>query len=457
MNHQQAVKTVESLLPEMERTKDPESVLLKYSRDQNLPPAQLEKLAQVFNTKKTLSFLKNASSPEERGLSFSVVDTPSLMKAYTDHTHTVALDKAASISSSGFVSAFPSDYEREMSLEKAASRVQQQFDRLDSLKEASELKQKIDWLDQMHEEACEDLVKFATDFYQFLDEGNLHFSDVESDIRTRLGEDRGQAILKFTAKAAKETYEPCELSKYADFDSSCEKPGLRAEALKRASELGDHLDFMLRVQEEQKKASVDMANYVFDPVSGLLMPASSVITQQAGQPHTPGSGSQNAGKSKHKPSKKDTQSPTAEFKQKDRSKKTDLSWLKSPEPLKVKTVQEVSKSLLSAAAKEQNKPQKKVDEAGRDVETTTELRRLMVTDPIIAEADPEEVLDLFNTIQSINPDFVRDPKMLSITLREALEYGSVPIHTLSELAKLRESLGKSQESERRLDEARYKI
>jgi hypothetical protein len=71
MNQGQAIHIVNQLLPEISRTRDPETVLTKYASENNLAPAQLERLGQVFNTAKTISYMEKSAS---RGGSFSLVD-----------------------------------------------------------------------------------------------------------------------------------------------------------------------------------------------------------------------------------------------------------------------------------------------------------------------------------------------------------------------------------------------
>jgi hypothetical protein len=45
---------------------------------------------------------------------------------------------------------------------------------------------------------------------------------------------------------------------------------------------------------------------------------------------------------------------------------------------------------------------------------------LITGDPIIAEADPNEVLELYQTISSISPTFAKDHRMMATALKEAL-------------------------------------
>jgi dsDNA-specific endonuclease/ATPase MutS2 len=48
------------------------------------------------------------------------------------------------------------------------------------------------------------------------------------------------------------------------------------------------------------------------------------------------------------------------------------------------------------------------------------LQQVMLQDPIIAEADPKEVQELYNTISEISPRFAKNPRMMTTALKEAL-------------------------------------
>lgn len=83
MTQKQQIDLLNSIMPEIVSTKDPESAMLKCAKDHNLAPAQLEKLAQVFNTTKTLVGLEKQAN---RGDSFSLVDVPGLVASYVTYS-----------------------------------------------------------------------------------------------------------------------------------------------------------------------------------------------------------------------------------------------------------------------------------------------------------------------------------------------------------------------------------
>lgn len=104
-----------------------------------------------------------------------------------------------------------------------------------------------------------------------------------------------------------------------------------------------------------------------------------------------------------------------------------------------------------------NKRQKEVDVAADDVGRVTELQRLLLTDPIIGEADPDTVVSLYNTLAKANPEIVKDKNLLRFALREALQYDAVPLHTYKDLISMGKDRADTQEKLQKIEDNRYKI
>lgn len=116
-----------------------------------------------------------------------------------------------------------------------------------------------------------------------------------------------------------------------------------------------------------------------------------------------------------------------------------------------------ARSIIESIAPKINKPQKALDSAINDTKTTTTLQRMMLTDPIIRDADPNMVVSLFNTLQNANPEVVRDPNLLRFALRESLQYESVPMHTYKDLVEVEEKKNKSVDTANKIEDKRYAI
>lgn len=104
-----------------------------------------------------------------------------------------------------------------------------------------------------------------------------------------------------------------------------------------------------------------------------------------------------------------------------------------------------------------NNRQKKVDVAAEDVGRVSTLQRLLLTDPIIGEADPDSVVSLYNTLAKANPEIVKDSNLLRFALREALSYDAVPLHTYKDLISMGKDRADTQEKTNRLERERYAI
>lgn len=104
-----------------------------------------------------------------------------------------------------------------------------------------------------------------------------------------------------------------------------------------------------------------------------------------------------------------------------------------------------------------NKRQKEIDIAADDVGRVTELQRLLLTDPIIGEAEPETVVSLYNTLAKANPEIVKDKNLLRFALREALQYDAVPMHTYKDLISMGKDRADMQEKTQRFEQEKYSI
>lgn len=117
----------------------------------------------------------------------------------------------------------------------------------------------------------------------------------------------------------------------------------------------------------------------------------------------------------------------------------------------------ISNILKTPVLSRSNTRQKGVDVAADDVGRVTELQRLLLTDPIIGESDPDTVVSLYNTLAKANPEIVKDKNLLRFALREALQYDAVPLHTYKDLISMGKDRASMQETMQKLEESKYKI
>ena len=98
-----------------------------------------------------------------------------------------------------------------------------------------------------------------------------------------------------------------------------------------------------------------------------------------------------------------------------------------------------------------------IDSMLEALQTRTLLERMLLTDPIIREADPDMVVSLYNTLQQANPEIARDPNLIRFALREAIQYESVPLHTYKDLVETDEKRQKALTARDYNTNARYRI
>jgi hypothetical protein len=104
-----------------------------------------------------------------------------------------------------------------------------------------------------------------------------------------------------------------------------------------------------------------------------------------------------------------------------------------------------------------NKRQQRVDIAGKDVSRVATLQRLLLSDPIIGEADPDTVVSLYNTLAAANPEIAGDANLLRFALREALQYDAVPLHTYKDLISMGKDRADTEVKQNELTSKRYSI
>jgi hypothetical protein len=104
-----------------------------------------------------------------------------------------------------------------------------------------------------------------------------------------------------------------------------------------------------------------------------------------------------------------------------------------------------------------NKRQQHVDVAGKDVSRVATLQRLLLSDPIIGEADPDTVVSLYNTLAAANPEIAADANLLRFALREALQYDAVPLHTYKDLISMGKDRADTETKQQDLTAQRYSI
>lgn len=470
MNHQKIIDTLHQLLPEIKQASSAEDVLIKHATQNNLAPAQLERMGQIFNIAKTLNFMDKSAN---RGGSFKVLDLPKMMSNYTTYTPPTkqavsddwsswfedkATTKAASErmpdimalarSPEGSVSisgtSFADGSANEMSYPlRTVGKLLEQVD-----KEAKD-KFEVEATSQVIEDCKEQFRKIAEQLLDRIRMEATPFEEMEFDAIYHLPEGHGKSAAdafanyfqqkKWTVNRLPETHNKPKLVR--DRHNA-------VELFKQAHETLGLLKAANQYKEYCKVAAAG-ADTKKDKKKKDL-------------PGGPGNPDKEKGpRDKGKDIIYDIKDPYDQKKEKGNVKSSPIG-----DGL-VKGVNELGKNIgpgavmktkddiLSKIKPKFNSRQKGIDSAINDEERVSTLQQLILTDPIISEADPKTVISLYNTLAESNEDVARDPNLLRFALREALQYDAVPMHTYKDLIEMQKSKRQAEKDSIPVEQSRY--
>lgn len=544
MNQVQVIKMMESVLPDIISTKDPEGVLLKCASDHNLPIAQLEKLGQVFNTYKTLAGL---STQQNRGDSFSIVDVPSMVEKYATYDPAKKLsDKSKKVhetvnkitksaskyqESDGWrymVKDVANTHSSESGTKEAM--VQSLKSIMDSVKAdiasgvVSDNSTSFHRIDNVkgHFDITFDKKASSTDLYRSV-ENNLRIVEedtrqIKHEIKQAVIEKCASILNKLTpdegrwAEAVEDIYDiygvksanaihivedyfeykkhsftPADLTKRAGAQILVEDRHNVFEDIEELMKL-DALADELGMGKKASMGVSDLEDVYKKNLSELqqaVADASNGITPQRDikdlQQHV------NISKRLWLDAKKEQDDQISSM----RDQQDELNDIARAEKLDIKDMTdndmsaattaldtikdtasnsvnallsgmshpllsgsrasissaiskpvELAKALKGYGAADAIKRQRSISQAKEQAAVDTTLQQLMLSDPVISAANPDEVQNIYNSLRSISPMLASNPTLVSSTLKEALQYGSIPLPILTEAAKFQESYSK---------------
>lgn len=500
MNHHKAISVIEQLMPTIKQAGAPESVLLDYAQTNNLAPAQLEKMAQVFNTAKTLTYLKKAA---DRGGSFQVVDTEQLLKDYTQYQPVAKAAAAPTVVEVGY-----NPYVFTHGMSKAAAQDPLGEDEASTrspwrrayqdMTEKQALARTLDWtleyLDDQEARALEIREKVAS-LLRKTDRDFTH-QQVVDDLLYTMGKSAGcQMVRQFLGQEVE--YDAEAVQEKRAFDRGIRQHPTRLRILDLASQLLEHsvnvkyanlylrqqlvepmmgkqatavsnakireiADYLAdnpdRIQEGPTRYTTDYNETLQTDEPDHAEDISDALTQalRGDDTSAPPLPAAQARPPDHPAVKGEKDGPKSEGGDLEKLLINPLAaGLNKMDPLGGPVIRGMANKMKEGP--KFNRRQLELDETRQDTERSLVLARLMQSDPMISEADPEMVQELYNSLQEISPEYVRDPSRLRMALREALEYGAVPMHTLTELADFRKTMAGSRRDEQQLESDRYKI
>lgn len=487
MTHQKILDTLDELMPEITSTRDPESVLLKFAKTNNLYPAQVQKLGHAFNQCKTLVGLQKQAN---RGDSFSILDVPAMLEKYSTydpaqvlskkekqiHKKVNSITKKASSNYTPFERLPMPDFIEQLKFKGAeietnnieeynlsnssgnfditfskSASASEPTDQVLVLKEAQHsLKEAISQASKTSQGAKELVtVKCAHIAKVLRDNGPHAWSEIVEDSVYKYGPEKSAAaidtienylevnhipfkVVDLTKKAysnylIRDNYNMCETIKDVQELSCIYKEAKQAEEelTKEYDNVKQRINILL--EKEAATPGGSASNNPPDDTSNIQAP---IIPSEGGQlVATEDFDDIHKALSEHSTDvvKAVGGLPNAFVGQ----------------PLKAIDDFENQMGKFKRLLPDKDEYIKKYKKEQDKLDRELALQRLITGDPIIAEADPNEVLELYQTISSISPTFAKDHRMMATALKEALQYGAVPVSMLKDIADFEDKLGKA--------------
>lgn len=517
MDREQIISFIEKIRPQIKEAGAPEDVLLKAAREHNLAPAQLESTAQMLNTAQQLNFMDKSAN---RGDTFRLIDVPVLLDRFVQHeTPKMASEKTPFISDkmgSFEKAASPATTkdgvplqgkrapninakllkdagvpEPTLKLEAVPTlpRTARSIYRETRSKEAA-FTYELAGVQQMIADQQEVLRKVAEEVaFRIRTEPQFSWAEAKSDalvlnksaaekispvIEDYLGQLGGHRKVAFTSEPAAQPSILVEdrhgimslLVKGSEAVEMIEKLAAYREHVKSSAMTEPPQSRVPKNQEEGGSADTDPdedEDEDEDDSGGPgPKPTNPEKKPESGRVAPPGISDADL-----IPSLEDIIMPPADMTRSPEeinqsiSKGIDefaggIKKTLEPIPGPGKTHSALM-DLIKSHAPTTNKKQRTIDQGVSDVRTVTTLQRLMLTDPIIRDADPDMVLSLYNTLQNANPEVTQDPNLLRFALRESLQYESVPMHTYKDLVEVDEKKQKAREMAGKNQDKRYAV
>ena len=435
MNQQQQIQLLNSIMPQIVETRDPESTMLKCARKNNLSPAQLEKLGHVYNTMKTIVGLEKQAN---RGDSFSILDVPKMVSKYTTYDANAELSAQAE-KVHDKVDELMKDADGWAALMNVGNKSLQ--------KAASAGAGSNDWLYSSNRPIpriktwLNDTVSDKGGKVEYQDETMDEWMEVQASLKEDLKLMKKTASALGDIKRAKELWEQTHYEAGAALVEQC--ADLRNELLqdreKWANLVMDARDVL---GHEKAAAALAIVENYFDRVRCHNFEKSASIQRE----YERRLAHDTTGLVEH----------LEEILELDSIVKRAAALLSSAKRPSGTGVEAVDDLIAKMRAVESGSDmQKKYDQKLDIAKKQTALESLMLNDSIISTADPNTVQDLHATISQLSPTVASDPVRLAPVLKEALQYDALPIQQIKDLLSVEETAQKVQKLNRENEAAKY--
>jgi hypothetical protein len=481
---------IEDIAPEVRRSKDATTAIIKFARDHNLPSSQVQALGQLFNTAKTLSFLEKSAA--RRGDNFPILDVDSLVDKFME------VEKQASMPTNPRVEYDDQDNGglelpacfaglthnvlREEALapsiiydnpvKQAAAQREQEAVTLEFAKQA-----KFEYLEEMRKTAAELAIKLRQN-------PDYPFDELEADCLGIYGEAVRPLMDKLANYCLHDGWEVKRASAPSENKLVQDPDGLvplveslldNTYRVKAAEEMltpnseaasGNPPLSASKVVDtngaeiELKTPKSASSKAVIDPAELEQQKTEGQGSGQSGTRPTPGQGedqpppkSQGPGKPPRAPGTKDKPQggkdlkPTGYF--------SDIN--KTLDDVLKGVGKRVGPAALGSMVPGRNVGQEVVDQGLEDARHISTLQNLMMTDEILAEADPDQVVQIYNTIRQSAPELAGDVNVMRALLRSAVQHEGISPFDLKSVLDTELTKQKVNQGQQEMDDRRYGI
>ncbi len=448
MRNQMIGWLTDDILPQVRQGAAPEKVLLKFANAKNLSAGLLEGLGQLYNTAKTLSYLEKSA---HRGGTFPIIDVPELVKDYLV-VHTKAATAAPVLrEASDLTEIFAEHFAPAClpeTLEKSAA-APETGPSLWQQKESAAVH--LDFVKQACFEAQEDVLGHQQRVHQMLRRHTLDtdFEQVEKDALFARGE-RMRPVLEKLASFLTQARWPIKRAADAGPNRLVRDPHGFLPQLDR---LQDALLLLETAEEMHKEAANVMDALVTETrhtKPKAAPPKSDAPSHKGGR----GGASTQADKTQ---SPAGGSPPNAGKKPEPKGEGSFFGGVnRTADSLARPLLQRYSDMGQKAFAGINNQGQRHVDHTMEDTRHLAVLQQLLSTDEVLAEADHEKVVDMYNTLRQNAPSLAGDANVARVILRSMVQHDGVSPFDLKGFLDTEQAAQKVNITNRHLDSHLYR-
>lgn len=449
--------------PEANRTGSPEGALLKVASDRNLPPAALERMAQLWNAGRTIHHFEKSAN---RAASVPIVDVPELLENYSSYVPDQPVVGYAAQEVKPFPGLNLFGEAPQSLVVKLASEIehpQVEKTATDAYRERKALKAQADlcleYLDCLNldkQAAAERILKKATELHT-----EWRPSQAVAMLVRRHGK-KAAAAVEYLDKflRGRANVHPEDLTKVA----ACHPVDVRNTP---------ELDALEVIQDclAQEEGTLDYlgeceAAYAEKRATMTMEPPRK--REERTESRAPGSESPTETRSARGVDTPSTQAPKSTSGKKPQGTTAVTG---APRPTQIQKhrdvgINDVLMSLASGSSiggrldrllsgMDIDQGQRVIDRAVEDTHNQAILQDLMINDDVLSEADPDEVAGYYQTLLTVSPELVKDRNVLATMLRKMVHTEGTDPLSIGTFADTQAKLRKNQEEASLAEKRRY--